>query len=159
MMALLILYKNMIIDKLSNSRLYSGLSEGIEKAFNYLQDTNFNEVTPGKYKIDGDKVFAIVAEYQTKDESEGKPESHKKYIDVQYVAKGSELIGYTPLGDQEIISDYNEENDITFYKSETSFIRIDEGMFAIFFPDDVHLPGIAVDKKSFVKKVVVKVMV
>lgn len=149
----------MIIDKLSNSTLYSGLSEGIAKAFNYLQNINFNEVTPGKYEIDGDKVFAIVAEYQTKDESEGKPESHKKYIDVQYVAKGIELIGYVPLGIQEITEQYNENNDIIFYKTKYSFIKLDEGMFAIFFPDDVHLPGITVDEKSFVKKVVVKVKV
>lgn len=149
----------MIIDKLSNSTLYSGLSEGIEKAFNYLQDTNFNEVTPGKYEIDGDKVFAIVAEYQTKDDDEGKPESHKKYIDVQYAAKGSELIGYAPLGNQEITDQYNENKDIIFYKTKCSFIKLDEGMFAIFFPDDVHLPGIKLSEKSFVKKVVVKVKV
>lgn len=147
----------MIIDNLSNSNIYSHLSERIARAFQYLKVNDFYMITPGKYEIDGDNVFAIVAEYQTRDESEGKPESHKKYIDVQFVVKGSELIGYATLGDQEIISDYNEENDITFYKSETSFVRIDEGMFAIFFPDDVHLPGIKVNEKSFLKKVVVKV--
>jgi len=149
----------MIIDKLSNSALYSGLGERIMQAFNYLQCTNFNGVPPGKYEIDGDNIFAIVAEYQTKDESEGKPESHKKYLDVQYVANGTELMGYAPLINQEISEPYNKENDIVFYKCETSFVRVDEGMFAIFFPDDIHLPGIKVGKKSFVKKVVVKVRV
>ncbi|MBS4035449.1 MAG: YhcH/YjgK/YiaL family protein [Ignavibacterium sp.] len=149
----------MIIDNLSNSRLYPGLSEGINRAFSYLHSINFNEVLPGKYEIDGDNIFAIVAKYQTKDESEGKPESHKKYIDVQYVAKGYELMGYAPLGQQEIISEYSEENDIIFYKCVTSLVRVDEGMFAIFFPNDIHLPGIEDVEKSFVKKVVVKVRV
>lgn len=149
----------MIIDKLSNSALYSGLGERIKQAFSYIQNTDFSKVQPGIYEIDGENIFVIVAEYQTKDESEGKPESHKKYIDVQYVAQGCELMGYTPLVDQEIISEYSEENDIIFYKCETSLVRVDEGMFAIFFPDDIHLPGIRVGEKSLVKKVVVKVRV
>jgi YhcH/YjgK/YiaL family protein len=149
----------MIIDKLSNSILYSSLSERINKAFNYLQSTDFNVLPPGKYEIDGNNVFAILAEYQTKDGSEGKPESHKKYIDVQYVTKGSELIGYAPLINQEISEPYKEENDIVFYKTKCSFIELSEGMFAILFPDDVHLPGIKVNEKSFVKKVVVKVKI
>lgn len=149
----------MIIDKLSNSHLYSGLNERIDKAFSYLHSTNFNDIPPGKYEIDGENVFAIVPEYQTKDESEGKPESHKKYIDVQYFAKGCELMGFDSLGDQEIISEYSEANDIIFYKCETSLVRVDEGMFAIFFPHDVHMPGIKVNEISFVKKVVVKVRV
>ncbi|HSL90611.1 MAG TPA: YhcH/YjgK/YiaL family protein [Ignavibacteriaceae bacterium] len=149
----------MIVDKLSNSTLYYGLSEEINRAFSYLHNTNFNDVPPGKYEIDGDKVFAIVAEYQTEDESEGKPESHKKYIDVQYVVKGSELIGYAPLVNQVISEPYNEENDIIFYKTKCSFLELSKGMFAIFYPDDIHLPGIKVGEKILVKKVVVKVRV
>ena len=149
----------MIIDKLSNSILYSSLSERINKAFSYLKSTDFNVHLPGKYEIDGDNVFVIVAEYQTKDESEGKPESHKKYIDVQYAVKGSELIGYAPLVNQEISEPYNEENDIVFYKTKCSFLELSEGMFAIFYPDDIHLPGIKVGEKILVKKVVVKVRV
>jgi len=149
----------MIIDKLSNSHLYNGLGERIIAAFEYLKNTDFSNIEPGKYEIDGDNIFAIVAEYNTKDESEGKLEAHKKYIDVQFVAKGKEFMGYAPLADQQVIDEYNEQNDITFFIGAKSFTQIDEGMFAIFFPDDVHLPGIKVDEKSFVKKVVVKVKV
>lgn len=149
----------MIIDKLSNSILYSGISERIEKALQYLKEKDFSGIKPGKYEIDGDNVFAIVAEYQTKDEREGKLEAHKKYIDVQFVAKGSELIGYAPLENQEVIDEYNEHNDITFFSGEKSFTQLNEGMFAVFFPTDVHLPGIKVNEKSFVKKVVIKIRV
>ena len=113
----------------------------------------------GKYEIDGDNIFALVNEYNTKDESEGKLEAHKKYIDVQFVAKGSELMGYAPLENQKVIDEYSEQNDITFFSGEKSFTQVDEGMFAIFFPTDVHLPGIKVNEKSYVKKVVIKVKV
>ncbi len=147
----------MIIDKLSNSHLYSGLGERINKAFAYLNETDFSKMELGKYEIDSDNIFALVNEYNTKDESEGKLEAHKKYIDVQFVAKGKELMGYVPLGNQEVIEEYSEQNDISFFSGEKSFAQVDEGMFAIFFPTDIHLPGIKVNEKSYVKKVVIKV--
>jgi YhcH/YjgK/YiaL family protein len=149
----------MIIDKLSNSQLYSGLGEKINKAFAYLKETDFSKMELGKYEIDGENIFALINEYNTKDQSEGKLEAHKKYIDVQFVAKGSELMGYAPLENQIVIDEYNEQNDITFFSGEKSFTQVDEGMFAIFFPTDIHLPGIKVNKKSYVKKVVIKVKV
>jgi YhcH/YjgK/YiaL family protein len=149
----------MIIDKLSNSHLYSSLGERINKAFEYLKQTDFSKMELGKYKIDGENIFALVNEYNTKDEGEGKLEAHKKYIDVQFVAKGKELMGYSPLENQIVIDEYNQQNDIIFFSGEKSFTQVDEGMFAIFFPTDVHLPGIKVNEKSYVKKVVIKVKV
>lgn len=149
----------MIIDKLSNSHLYSGLGERINKAFAYLKETDFSEIESGKYEIDGDNIFALINEYNTKDQSEGKLEAHKKYIDVQFVAKGRELMGYAPLSNQKVIDEYNDQNDITFFSGEKSFTQVDEGMFAIYFPTDVHLPGIKVKETAIVKKVVIKVKV
>ena len=149
----------MIIDKLSNSHLYSGLGEKINKSFAFLKQTDFSKMESGKHQIDGENIFALVNEYNTKDKSEGKLEAHKKYIDVQFVAKGSELMGYAPLGNQKVIDEYNEQNDITFFSGDKSFTQVGEGMFAIFFPTDVHMPGIKFDEKSYVKKVVIKVKV
>jgi len=63
------------------------------------------------------------------------------------------------LKNQKIITEYNEQNDIIFYEGDKSFIKVDEGMFAIFFPSDVHMPGIKCKEKAYVKKVVVKVKV
>ena len=149
----------MIIDKLTNSHLYSGLGNRINKAFDYLNNTDFSKTELGKYEIDEDNIFALVNEYNTKDEIEGKLEAHKKYIDVQFVAEGEELMGYTPLGEQEILEPYKEENDIVFFRGDKLFIKVAKGMFAIFFPEDVHMPGIQSGGKSFVKKLVIKVRV
>ena len=147
----------MIIDKLSNSHLYSSLGERITKALAYLKQTDFSKTESGRYDIDGDNIFALVSEYTTKDESDGKLEVHKKYIDVQFVAKGCELMGYAPLDNQKVINEYNEQNDITFFDGESSFTKVDESMFAIFFPTDLHMPGIKVQRSEYVKKVVIKV--
>ena len=147
----------MIVDKIENANLYKNLDERIEKSFDYIKQTDLKNLQAGRYDIDGNNIFALISEYKTKTENEGKLEAHKKYIDVQYVIEGEELMGYAPLSDQSILEPYKEENDIIFYKGEKVFIKVAEGMFAIFFPEDVHMPGIQIEKKSPVKKLVIKV--
>jgi YhcH/YjgK/YiaL family protein len=146
----------MIIDKIENSHLYNGLGKRIEKAFEYITQTDLKELQSGKYEIDGDNIFALINEYQTKAVSEGRLEAHRKYIDIQYVIEGEELMGYSTLGNQQILEPYKEENDIIFYIGEKSFTKVSKGMFAIFFPTDVHMPGIRAEKESSVKKLVIK---
>ena len=116
-------------------------------------------MNPVGYEIDGENVYALINEYLTKDESEAKLEAHKKYIDVQFVAVGSEKIGYSPLTNQQPIKPYDEVNDYSLYDCEKSFLTLETGMFAIFSPDDLHMPGIRITDSEFVKKVVVKVRV
>ena len=149
----------MIIDKIENSHPYERISERIKQAFEYIHNTDFKTIKPGKYEIDGENIFALISEYKTKSESMGKLEAHRKYLDVQYVIKGEELMGYTPLGNQQIFQPYKEETDIIFFKGEKSFTKVSSGMFAIFFPEDVHMPGISAEKVSNVKKLVIKVRI
>jgi YhcH/YjgK/YiaL family protein len=147
----------MIIDKIENSHLYKNITERINKSFEYIRTTDLKNLPAGKYPIDGENIFALVSEYQTKPESEGKLEAHRKYIDVQFVISGEELMGYVPLGNQQILESYKEENDIVFFKGEKTLTKVSAGMFAIFFPEDVHMPGISAGKISDVKKLVIKV--
>jgi YhcH/YjgK/YiaL family protein len=149
----------MIIDKFANAHLYKNLGERIKKSFSYIVQTDLKNLAPSKYEIDGEKIFALVSEYETKLESEGKLEAHRKYIDVQYVISGEELMGYTPLGNQQILEPYKEENDIIFFTGEKSLTKVTARMFAIFFPTDVHMPGICTEKRSTVKKLVIKVRI
>jgi len=148
----------MILDKLENSKQYESLHPLFAKAFEYIRNTDFSELSDGKYEIENDKLFAMVQEYNTKDETEAKPEAHRKYIDIQYIHSGVELIGIAILNDQIQISN-EPEKDLAFYESETSFIKLEAGMFAVFFPEDLHMPGIKLKQSAKVKKVVVKVLI
>ena len=149
----------MIVDKIENTHLYKNLGERIKKSFDYIIQTDLKKLQPGRYDIDDNNIFALISEYQTKAESEGKLEAHKKYIDVQYVISGEELMGFAPLGTQEILKPYKEENDIIFYNGDKVFIKVIGGMFAIFFPEDVHMPGINTGKITDIKKLVIKVRI
>ena len=147
----------MIVDKTDNLKLYTHLGSKFQKAFTFITDPELMLLDNGKYEIDGDNVFALVSEYKTKDELDGKLEAHRKYIDIQFMAKGTELIGYAPFNKQELITEYNEEKDIVFFNGDRSFIKMEQGMFAVLFPYELHMPGIKSSMRKDVKKVVIKV--
>lgn len=148
----------MIIDRLDNSHLYTSINPKIEIGLKYIKSTNFNLLAEGFYDIK-DGIFAIVSEYHSKEKLECKPEAHRKYIDIQYIIQGKEFIGYTPLVKQEVLIDYNSDQDVIFYKATCSFSEITQGMFAIYFPTDIHQPCVKVDESIAIKKVVVKIPV
>ena len=149
----------MIIDKIENSGLYVKLGKRIARAIKYMNSTDFSGLEPGKYEIQKDDIFAIVNEYETKDLQDCKLEAHRKYIDIQYMYSGVELIGVAALSGQKPVEEYNENNDCVFFKDDTSFIKMTAGMFAVFFPDDLHMPAVKANGKSKVKKIVIKVKV
>jgi YhcH/YjgK/YiaL family protein len=148
----------MILDSLENYQLYSTINERIAKGFDFLIHTDLEAIPSGKHNIDGDTIFALVQEYQTKPLAECKLESHKKYIDIQYVIRGEEFMGVTTKNNQTIV-EVNEEKDYTFYEGSTSLVRVSKGMFSIFFPDDLHQPCVQTESVSEVKKVVIKVLI
>jgi YhcH/YjgK/YiaL family protein len=147
----------MIFDKIENSAIYENVSPLIKKAFEYLKQTDFSKMENGKHIIDGDTLFAILQEYDTKNDTDAKLEAHRKYIDVQYVISGEELIGVRPLIYQKPCKEYDTENDYALYDDTCSFVKINSGQFAVLFPQDLHKPGIKVDNSVKVKKVVIKV--
>ena len=153
-------FKNytMILDKIENVHIYKNLwNARFGQALNYLQNFDFNWIKPGKYEIDGENIYMLVQEYITKEIIECNLEGHQKYIDIQYVLSGSELIGVTILKEQ-LPFNGQYENDCAFFESDKSFLKLEAGMFAIFFPDDLHMPCLKISECSKVKKIVIKVL-
>jgi len=148
----------MVFDKIENYRIYAGLSEQINRAFAYINETDFSQTTVGKYHIDNDDVFALVQEYDTKEREECKLEGHMKHIDLQYVVSGIERMGVVALTNQLPVVK-SEEDDYCFYESDMSLIAVGAGMFTLFFPDDLHMPCMKFGQISKVKKVVVKIRI
>lgn len=139
-------------------------SKALAKGMAFLQSSNLLELEEGRYEIDGDKLFAMVSEPESEPKHDRKPEAHDRYIDIQYLAAGEgEIIGVSRRTPDSVPSeDYLGSRDIAFYsdvKDETD-VLLRPGMFAVFFPSDIHRPLCAVgDKGSKLKKVVVKIAV
>src|SRR5579862_2731121 len=111
----------MIFDKIENSVVYENISPLIKRAFDYLKHTDFSDMAIGKHTIDGDEIYAILQEYDTKNDADAKLEAHRKYIDVQYIISGEELIGVLPLTNQTTCKEYDAENDYALYDYASSF--------------------------------------
>ena len=161
----------MIIDQLSNipSDFYSGLltqhggnfklADRLMTAFRFLQSHDPATAQPGTIELDGKQVFAMIQHYDSKPRAKGMWEAHRKYIDVQYVAKGEELMGYVNLNNTQA-GEYDASKDFLPAEGDGSFLYMNAGMFIILTPQDVHMPQIAVnDQPQPIKKVVVKVAV
>jgi|WetSurMetagenome_2_1015567.scaffolds.fasta_scaffold719020_1 YhcH/YjgK/YiaL family protein len=147
----------MIFDQIKNAHLYFALGDRLAKALQYLSQTDFTNVEPGTYEIDGENIFAIVQEYNSKPSSSAKWEAHKKYIDIQYMVSGKEKMGFTDSRKVIVLQEYHPNKDVTLYKGEGNFLIAEEGHFAIFFPTDIHMPQLALNIPKEIKKVVVKV--
>ena len=93
--------------------------------------------------------------------AEAKYEAHKKFIDIQLILSGKELIAVTPIEKMEIKDEYNETKDVMFFQhnDECTDYVLESGDFLILYPQDVHMPGVCVNEKSAVRKIVVKVPV
>jgi YhcH/YjgK/YiaL family protein len=156
----------MIVDALSNWREYDALLK-IKKAFKVMKDESLIKKKDGRYEISGGEgMYYLVQRYKTQPSitpsSVGFLEAHKKYVDLQFILSGKEIIGYSPLKDDlELKQGYDKKNDAALFKSDSkmTLIKLQAGMFAVFFPQDAHQPRIVLDKPTSVVKVVVKIPV
>lgn len=129
-----------------------------DKAFSFLVNEDLSALKTGNHEIDGKDVYVIVSEYNSKDPEEVKYEAHKKYTDLQYVVSGTEYIGLTDLPGAAVVTPYDDERDIAFYQAEGGVnLTANPGKFFIFFPGNVHRPGMRAGESVPVKKIVIKV--
>ena len=149
----------MILDQLESSLIYAGLGEKIAIGLGLLNGDSVCNAEPGKYEVDGENLFYIVDEYETKPVQEGRLEIHRKYLDIQYIVSGEECIGVAPLEGLTEETVYDGKRDLAFYKFEPSMskLHLKQGMFAIFWPNEPHMPGRSINKTEMVKKIVVKI--
>jgi biofilm protein TabA len=131
-----------------------------DQAFLFLKSSDLKNLPVGKQELDGKDLFVTVSEYLSKDKEKARYESHKKYIDIQYVISGKEKMGLTTTENAEIAVPYNEEKDVAFYNFEGgNYILATPSNFFVFFPEDVHRPSIKAEENETVKKIVVKILV
>lgn len=146
----------MVVDTLENLEKYASLNPLFAQAFEFLKSHDLQTMEVGKTELKGKDLFVNVQQTKPKTKEEAKLEAHREYIDIQIPLSDIEIMGYTAIKDC-IPADaiYNEEKDIIFFEGlAESYIAVKPGMFAIFFPQDGHAPGVTTDG---VKKVIVKV--
>lgn len=148
-------------------------AEKLAPVFDYIADLARPETSAGarlRAATDGDThrvelaggAFALEQVYNSKVRADGFFESHRKFIDVQVVIEGEEWMEVADISRATVRRPYNEERDFIVYENSRAngVLHVIAGQAAVFFPQDVHLPGLCGnDGPTLVRKTVVKVPV
>jgi YhcH/YjgK/YiaL family protein len=147
----------MIIDRIENARLYLGLGTAFKEAFSFLQAKGFENKEPGRCEISGG-TYCLVQRYETRPEAGCLFEAHRRYIDLHYIVAGTECHRYSHLAGLELREPYSESSDAAMYGGQGSRFTLGPGFFAIYYPEDAHMPNlIAAETPEKMIKVVVKI--
>lgn len=146
----------MVVDTLENLEKYASLNPLFAQAIEFLKSTDLSALEVGKTELKGSDLVVNVQQTGPKTKEQAKLETHNVFIDIQIPLSGVEVMGYTAAKDcKPANAPYNAEKDITFFEGlADDYITMKPGMFAIFFPQDGHAPGIT---PTGVKKIVVKI--
>ena len=143
-----------------------------DKAFLYiqkLQDKNSAEYKTlsniklnecNKIELDVN-CFVLEQAYISKNKEDCFFESHKKYIDIQYIFEGEEIMEVEKLSNLQVTTAYKEDLDYAKYSQskDSSVLKIRENELAIFYPQDAHMPCIKINENEKVIKAVFKISV
>jgi len=148
----------MIFDKLENADLYFDSVPRFREFMQFFDANDLEELPACRLKLMGDDLFVNINDFQGKAEQDCRLEAHRDYIDIQ-IPMASEKMGWKAQEDcQQVLSDYNEDKDIEFYKdAPTAQFIVPAGHFVVFFPSDAHQPGIAPGQNY--RKIIVKTKV
>ena len=147
-----------IIDTLKNAPRYYDRHPGFRAAFEFLRTQNLDSLTTGRCEIDGPRLYALISRDQGRSKAAAKLEAHRKYIDIQYVVAGEEVIGVRPTSEcRDVAAPYDPARDIGFFAdSPATWVTLSKGTFVILWPEHAHAP---LSGEGEVRKAVVKVAV
>ncbi len=150
----------MIVTHLSEARAQVAMTPNLEKALHFLESWVEGSAPVGRVTVDDDRVYVEVQAYETLSGEIEKLEGHRRYLDIQYVSSGEEIIGWASIDDVTETDPFNKEHDYwlgTASAERITEVRLKAGQLAILFPSDMHAPRRAAGSPSKVSKLVVKV--
>jgi YhcH/YjgK/YiaL family protein len=106
------------------------------------------------------QMFVMVQGYTTEARASCRFEAHRRYIDIQYMLAGEEIIEIAPADALTPDTPFDPERDLVFFKTpEAPCTRLilRPGDFAVFFPEDAHMPKVQLQTPASLRKAVVKV--
>ena len=143
----------MILDSLNHIDNYKGLGR-IYDGLKFLAETDFTSHPVGRFEL-SDDMYYMVQEYATKPDN--KTEAHEKYVDIQCIVSGEEVIAVAPIECEKRVVEAIPERDVWFCECQTQPVTVGAGMYMILWPNDLHKPGLTLSEPVECRKVVVKV--
>lgn len=138
------------------------MTPAIRMAIDFLRRPDVHSLPDGRVEIEGQRLFVLIQRYETSIADVPRFEYHKKYIDIQYIVSGDEVIGWAPAHEVTVTETYDADKDICFGtvpKQRVTPVSLRAGQAVVLYPEDAHAPKLAAGTPSHVLKIVVKVAV
>jgi len=149
---------DIINDDLKNWEKHASL-RSMADAFRFLARPDLEKLEAGRHDIHGNDMYALVQHNESRAIETAEFEAHRLYLDIQYLVSGEEYIAVTSQQGLKVSKPYDESKDIEFYIKPAKYQKIvmQPGRFAVFYPQDAHLPNCYTNRPGPLQKVVVKV--
>ena len=145
----------MIFGNIKTFKSCGMVSADLEKYIELLK-TITPDIKDGRYELSDGAYYNVCTVAKQGDPAEKVFESHKKFIDIQFVFEGSEQMEYADLQTLPVTQPYAEDGDCALEKGEGVLLTVNTGDFVVFCPEDAHKPGCG---NGTSRKVIVKVPV
>lgn len=148
----------MIIDCLANAARYEALHPAFAEAFAQLRAGAWEHLAAGRHEHAGEALYVSVVREAGRGRAAARLEAHRRYIDIQYIVAGADLIGWRPTGTCGLPDGaFDANKDLGFFRDPAEvWCNLVPGSFAILFPEDAHAPMAGTEDMH---KIVVKVAV
>ena len=145
----------MILDTLDKIAEYEYISPLMNKAIDFIKNTDFSTLEPGRITLQGDDLFVNVNIQEAQTREQSVIEAHRKYIDIQIPISSDEEMGFISGSFLPPASvPYSSEKDVAFYSGMCdTYLNVRKGMFTIFFPGEGHAPSIT---ENGIRKLIIK---
>jgi YhcH/YjgK/YiaL family protein len=131
----------MILDTIQNAERYYALHPGFKAAFDWLRGQSGAKLPAGRQEIDGTRLYANVITEGGRGQARAKFEAHRRYIDIQYVVEGFDLMGWRHLDATMKGRGFDAAKDVELFEDRPEWwVPVPAGHFTIFFPEDAHAP-------------------
>ncbi|HVQ01492.1 MAG TPA: YhcH/YjgK/YiaL family protein [Candidatus Thermoplasmatota archaeon] len=149
----------MIFDTIRHVEMYNPPSKVLSDGIDFILNNKIPYNNPQRYEIGVKGMYVMPQEYTLKKKEDKSIEAHHHYIDIQVMMEGSEYLGYADKKTLRSLG-YDEDHDFERLSGDLTFLPFRKGDFAVFFPQDAHMPGVeGPGSTTTVKKMVIKVPV
>lgn len=146
----------MIVCPWSNISKYAPLIPGLEEAMEAV--SAITDWTPRTIPLSGSNKI-LVQQLTSKDAATQLIETHRNYLDIQYIVEGEEVVGWAPTETLTPAEEYNPAKDKQMYSGHVDFMRIGAGYCYVVWPEDAHMPGVHLTEPTSIRKLVLKLKV
>ncbi len=146
----------MIFDTLDHLKRYYGLHKNFDTVIDFILSHDLSVLPDGKTVIDGEEAFVNAMDADLRSQEDARFEFHAVYADLQVNVTGAECWAYSCKDPD--ASQLDSSADIGFMDEDVDASgQLGEERFALFLPNELHMPSLINGSCVKVRKLVFKI--